>query len=200
MDNFLENRHHNVYNKYPHNYKIYICKDCTESKKEYVNYTHNEIPKNILNFGYMEILSGQYPIVITTPLMVCPFGFNKESNSMTLQFTNVKKDPEMNSFYNFIQEFEMKLMDKLGLSEDDSDLFLSQIRYDKNGKYDPNLLIKVPFIKNSYNVDIRTKDSPCSITNIYKFSKLQCDIYVDKLWKYNDKYICKWKVKNILIN
>ena len=30
--------------------------------------------------------------------------------------------------------------------------------------------------------------------------KLKCDIYIDKIWKFNGKYVCKWKVKNILIN
>ena len=90
-------------------------------------------------------------------------------------------------------------MEYLGLNDDDVDLYLPQIRYDKKGKYDPNLLIKVPFRDNSYNVDIKTKDSSVSITNIFKFSKLKCDIYIDKIWKFNDKYVCKWKVERILI-
>ena len=33
--------------------------------------------------------------------------------------------------------------------------------------------------------------------NISKFCKVQCDIYLDKIWKYNDNYISKWKVKMI---
>ena len=31
----------------------------------------------------------------------------------------------------------------LGLSEDDSDLFISQIKYDKQERYDPNLSVKI---------------------------------------------------------
>ena len=54
----------------------------------------------------------------------------------------------MNSFFQFIQECEYKQMELLGLDEDDSDLFISQIRQDKSGKYDPNLEVKIPF---SYN-------------------------------------------------
>ena len=30
-----------------------------------------------------------------------------------------------------------------------------------------------------------------------KFSKIFYDIYIDKIWKFNEKYICKWKVKKI---
>ena len=49
-------------------------------------------------------------------------------------------------------------------------------------------------------VDIKNKDSACSISNIYNFTKVRCDIFIDKVWKYNDKYVCKWKVSKILIH
>ena len=130
--------------------------------------------------------------------MIAPFGFNKNSNQIYIQFTNIRTDSEVNSFYNFIQELEMKQMKYIGLEEDDADLYLSQIRHDKNGKYDPNLIIKVPFSKNKYDVDIKNKDGEeCSISTIFNFSKMQCDIYIDKIWKFNEKYVCKWKVKKI---
>ena len=131
--------------------------------------------------------------------MVCPFGFNSKNQSLTLQFTNIKNNSEMKGFYDFIQELELKQMQYLGLREDTADLYLTQIRHDKEGKYDPNLLIKVPFKDNSYDVSIKHKDSSVAVTNIFKFSKLQCDIYIDNIWKFNGKYICKWKVKKILI-
>ena len=39
-----------------------------------------------------------------------------------------------------------------------------------------------------------------NISNINKFSKVKCDIFIDKIWKYNDKYVCKWKVnKNYIL-
>ena len=197
---FLVNKHHNIYNQRPLQFTINICTDCTKKKKEYAKAELEEgYPKDILNLGFIDILSNNKQILITTPTMVCPFGFNKEGNQLTLQFTNYKTDSEMNSFYNFIEELELKQMKYLGLNEDESDLYIPQIRYDKNGKYDPNLLIKVPFRDNSYNVDIRTKNSSCSVTNVYKFSKLKCDIFIDKIWKFNGKFICKWKVKRILV-
>ena len=133
--------------------------------------------------------------------MVCPFGFSQQNQNLTLQFTNIKDDPEMKSFYDFIQDLELNQMKYLGLTEDTADLYLTQIRHDKNGKYDPNLLVKVPFIhkQNSYDVNIKHKDSSVAVTNIFKFSKLKCDIYIDNIWKFNGKYVCKWKVKNIYI-
>ena len=197
---FLKNNHHNLFEGKPLQFNNFICKDCTHKKKEYLfQESGSEDPKNIPNLGYTEISIGKYPIYVTTPTMVCPFGFNKENNQLTVQFTNVQTDSEMNSFYNFIQELEMKQMAYLGLDEEDADLYISQIRYDKKGKYDPNLLLKVPFQKNKYDVDIRNSDSDRSIANIYNFSKMKCDIYIDKIWKFNEKYICKWKVKKILL-
>ena len=151
--------------------------------------------------GYIGITCGKYPIMVTTPTMVCPFGFNSQNQNLTLQFTNIKDDSEMKSFYDFIQELELNQMQYLGLTEDTADLYLTQIRQGKEQKYDPNLLIKVPFIhkNNSYDVNIKHKDSSVAVINIFKFSKLKCDIYIDNIWKFNDKYVCKWKVKNILI-
>ena len=196
---FLKNIHHNVYLDKPLTYRKYICKDCTDKKKEYEFLGGDEVPKTIDNLGYIQISLGRSPIYITTPEMVCPFGFNKENNILTLQFTNINTDNEMKSFYKLIQNLEMDQMKYIGLTEDDIDLYISQIRYDKQGKYDPNLVVKVPFNNNCYDVDIRCKGSTCSVTKLYNFSRLKCDIYIDKIWKYNGKYICKLKVKKIFV-
>tara|TARA_B100000686_G_C16781126_1_gene971931 strand:- start:16 stop:618 length:603 start_codon:yes stop_codon:yes gene_type:complete len=195
---FLKNLHHNLFEEKPLQFNNFICKDCTQKKKEYEYQEEQGIPpKDIQNLGYVNVSMGKYPIYVTTPRMVAPFGFNRENNQMYIQFTNVRTDSEMNSFYNFIQNLEMKQMEYLGLDTDDADLYISQIRHDKKGKYDPNLIVKIPFSKNKYDVDIRNKDGECSISNLYNFSKMQCDIYIDNIWKFNEKYVCKWKVKKI---
>ena len=141
---FLKNLHHNLFEGKPLQFNNFICKDCTQKKKEYEYQEEQGIPpKDIQNLGYVNISLGKYPISVTTPRMVAPFGFNKGNNQMYLQFTNVRTDAEMNSFYNFIQNLEMKQMEYLGFDEDDADQYLSQIRHDKNGKYDPNLIVKI---------------------------------------------------------
>ena len=200
-EKFLENRHYNIYKDKPITYKKFICKDCTQNKKEYEYYNQDEEdPVNINNLGYIEVLiANRYQIYITTPIMVCPFGFNKGNNIINLQFTNIKTDSTMQGFFELIQDLELDQMKYIGLNENEMDKYLSQIRQDKDMKYDPNLIVKIPFRGNSYDVDIRNKGSPCSITNIYRFSKMKCDIYIDKIWKFNGKYICKWKEKKIEI-
>lgn len=201
-EKFLENRDHGIYINKPITYKKFTCKDCNQKKKEYecCDKDDDREPKEINNLGYIEVsIAYKYPIYITTPTMVSPFGFNKDSNSITLQFTNITTDSTMKSFYDLIQDFELSQMNYIGLEEDEMDLYLSQIRHDKHMKYDPNLIVKIPFKGNSYDIDIRNKGSPCSITNVYKWSKMKCDIYIDKIWKFNGKYVCKWKVKKILL-
>lgn len=199
MEQFLKNNHHNLFEGSPLHFRNFVCKDCSQKKKEYEYEKSDIIPKNILNLGYIEVNTGKTPIYVTTPIMVCPFGFTQKNNQLTLQFTNVRTDAEMNSFFNFIQNIELEQMKYIGLNEEEIELYISQIRYDKNGKYDPNLLVKAPFHSNRYDVDVKTKNGGCSITNIFNFSKLQCDIYIDKIWKFNDKYVCKWKVKKVNI-
>ena len=202
MENsFLLNRNHSYYLGKDIIYKEYICKDCSQKKKEYeICKGEKCLAKNIENLGYIDVGLGRFPIILTTPVMVCPFGFNKNNNSLTLQFTNYKTDPEMNSFLRFIKELELQQMQYIGLSEEESDLYLSQIKVDAQMRYDPNLILKIPFRNNSYDVSIKNKGSSISVTNIYKWTKLTCDIYIDKIWKFNGKYVCKWKVSHILIN
>ena len=39
--------------------------------------------------------------------------------------------------------------------------------------------------------------SAVNIFTIRKFQKMECDIYVDKVWRMNDKFYMKWKCKII---
>jgi hypothetical protein len=197
---FLKNIHHNLYEDKPITFNVSVCNDPSKKKKEYCKDYTKQIPKLLKNFGYIDIFVGKYPIYITTPVMVCPFGFNKDTLQMPLQFTNVNTNSEMKSFFEFIQNLELQQMKFLGLTEDDSDLYISQIRYDKENKYDPTLSTKIPFKYNRFEVDIHNRDySSCSIYNIHRFCKVKCDIYIDKIWPFNGSFICKWKIRKIEI-
>ena len=85
-------------------------------------------------------------------------------------------------------------------NDDDMDIYASQIRFDKQEKYDPNLSVKIPFKYNKYECDIKNENySSMNILNINNFTKMQCDIYIDNIWKFNGKFVCKWKVSRILL-
>ena len=201
MNQFLSGITHDDYQNKSITYQKFTCKDCTKKKKEYVfDNTNDKLPKEIQNLGYVDVTSEGRSIKIMTPVMVCPFGFNRKTNKMSLQFTNLTTDPEMSNFLEFIQKVEYNQMRFLGLTEEDADTYISQIKHDKDNRYDPNLVVKIPFIANKYVVDMKNRDmEECTISNIWKFSKLQCEIYIDKIWRFNDHFTCLWKVSKILI-
>jgi len=197
----LKNITHDLYKVDQIKYTKYLIKDCSVKKKdiEYVLDKSKEDAVNIKNIGYVSLYYNQNPLIyVTTPVMVCLFGLDKRTKQMSLQFTNLESDNEMKSFFDFIENIEVNNMKSLGIDEDNYDKYINQIRYDKQRKYDPNLSVKVPFVNNRYDMDIYSDDySLINIENICNFTKMRCDIYIDKIWKWNDVFTCKWKVKVI---
>ena len=193
----LRNIDHGKYKLEDINYVSYICTDIKNKKYK----QDDTIPKDNDRLSHIDIFYGYNTILeLTTPEMIIPFGIDKGNGfQMKLQFTNYKSDSNMKSFYDFISNLEFQQMQYIGLDEDDIDLYNSQIYQDKQNKYDPLLTVKIPFIKNKFNVDIYHDEYILNVLSINKFSKVKCDIYIDKIWKYNEKYICKWKVKKIYV-
>lgn len=179
-------------------YENYDLKNPNVKNKEYVLSDENAASNEKL--AYIQVVYNNNPIIyVTTPKMFCPFGLNKNGYIMNLQFTNYKTDKEMNGFFEFIKNIEFQQMEHIGLDESNIDLYKSQIQYSKNDMYDPSLVVKLPFKYNKFETDIYSDDFPLSIFNIQKYMNMKCDIYIDKIWKFNDKFYCKWKVKNIFI-
>ena len=197
----LKNITHDLYKVDQIKYTKYLIKDCSVKKKdiEYVLDKSKENAVDIKNIGYVSLYYNQNPLIyVTTPVMVCLFGLDKRTKQMSLQFTNLESDSEMKSFFDFIENVEVNNMKSLGIDEDNYDKYINQIRYDKQRKYDPNLSVKVPFVNNRYDIDIYSDDySLINIENICNFTKMKCDIYIDKIWKWNDVFTCKWKAKVI---
>ena len=195
----LKNITHDLYKVDQIKYTKYLIKDCSAKKKDYVLDKSKEDAVDIKNIGYVSLYYNQNPLIyVTTPVMVCLFGLDKKTKQMSLQFTNLESDSEMKSFFDFIENVEVNNMKNLGIDEDNYDKYINQIRYDKDRKYDPNLSVKVPFVNNRYDIDIYSDEySLINIENICKFTKMKCDIYIDKIWKWNDVFTCKWKAKVI---
>ena len=179
-------------------YENYDLKNPNVKNKEYILSDENAASNEKL--AYIQVIYNNNPIIyVTTPKMFCPFGLNKNGYIMNLQFTNYKTDKEMNGFFEFIKNIEFQQMEHIGLDESNIDLYKSQIQYSKNDMYDPSLVVKLPFKYNKFETDIYSDDFPLSIFNIQKYMNMKCDIYIDKIWKFNDKFYCKWKVRNIFI-
>ena len=181
----------------------FLCDDMSvkQTDKTYSVCNNKEYCKDHPCFGYLQLYVGKKPnIIISTPKMKCLFGVQKTGNNfnMSLQFTNLKEDSEMKYFFDLIRTIEFECMKNIGLTEDDADNFISQIKYDKKKKYDPNLSVKIPFHYNRFQTDIFSeKSSDVNLFQIQGFTPMKCDIYADKIWKMNDKFHMKWKCKSI---
>ena len=89
-------------------YKTFTCDDCTAKKKEFSLCENGDCPKNLKNFGYISLQYLQNPIVyITTPVMTCLFGVDKNTWNMSLQFTGLKTDTEMKTFFRWIDPLHL---------------------------------------------------------------------------------------------
>ena len=186
-------------------FKCYKCDDMSITKSSDKTYKEcNDLDKDHTCFGYLSVNYLKTPqIYVTTPVMKCLFGVQKNGNSnfqMNLQFTDLEENPYMKQFYEFVQNTEYHAMKYLGLGEDDSDRFVSQIYHDKKGMYEPNLNVKIPFQYNQFLTDLYSDySSGVNIFSINKFQKMECDLYVDRIWRMNDKFYMKWKCKIIHI-
>lgn len=182
----------------------FLCDDMSiikEKDKTYSKCKKNECIKNNPRFGYYQLYYlNQNQFLVTTPLMKCLFGVQKSGNqfSMSLQFTDLQENSVMKQFYDFIENLQFYCMARIGLDETDADNFISQIKYDKKGKYDPNLSVKIPFHYNRFQTEIFSESSSdVNLFQIQGFTPMKCDIYLDKIWKMNDKFHMKWKCKAI---
>jgi len=185
------------------NFKSYQCDDMSITKSSDKTYSENEdLNKDSVCFGYIQVNYLKNPLLyITTPPMKCLFGVQKKGANnfqMNLQFTDLEEDPYMKQFFDFVQNIEFMCMKHLGLTSDDGDCFVSQIQYDKNEIYEPNLQVKLPFHYNKFVTDLYADfSSGVNIFTIKKFQKMECDLFVDKVWRMNDKFYMKWKCKII---
>jgi len=182
----------------------YECDDMSITKSADKTYSEsNNLDKDDICFGYIQVNYLENPFVyVTTPPVKCLFGIQNNNNNfhMNLQFTNLEEDTKVKQFFNFIQNIEFMCMKHLGLTEEDGDCFMSQIKYDKKGLYEPNLAVKLPFHYNKFITELYSENS--SIINIFtikNFQLMECDIYIDKVWRMNDKFYLKWKCKVIHI-
>lgn len=199
----LSNLKHIYYERYSIDsirYDNYNLKNPNVKEKEYVLDNNDDAVENE-KLAYIQVIYNNNPILyVTTPKMFCPFELNKKGFTMNLQFTNYQTDSEMNGFFEFIKNIEFQQMAHIGLDESNSDLYMSQIQYSKNDVYDPSLVVKLPFKYNKFEVDIYSDNFTLSVFNIQKFMNMTCDIYIDKIWKFNDRFYCKWKVRNIFVH
>ena len=196
----LKNISHKAYDIEKIRYVNFVCKNPNVKKKEFMEDKSQAVNNDKLS--YISMYYGKNNMVyVTTPVMVCPFGVNQSNGFiMNLQFTNYENDDKMKEFYLFIKALEELQKNHIGIDDTNDDLYISQIKRDKHRKYDPNLVVKLPFKRNKFELESYNKEGEhMNVLNVPRFCKVQCDIYIDKIWKFNDQYVCKWKLHKLTI-
>ena len=125
----LKNIDHGTYELDKFKYEKYVCKK-NATIKEYDIYKGKTEPIKIDNLSYIRMYyNNTNKITVTTPIMICPFGFEGSNNnfSIKLQFTNLNSDKHMESFYKFVENIESNIKQYIGLTTENSKLFKSQI-------------------------------------------------------------------------
>lgn len=145
---------------------------------------------------FMNITCANEPIVFSTPSYPVPFGLEESYNNkfIKLSLRNIRKSPEAQELYTFIESIEKKLVELIPNCNE----IQSQLR--NSAKYDPVLTVKIPMGKNSVIADV--KDSTGAPFNLYGLSKgdfVRCILVIDTVWYFRGKYSYKIKAKEIIV-
>ena len=122
------------------------------------------------------------PITIKTPKMYIPFGVEKYYNNylLKIQFRNIKENEELKDLEDFFLKLEKKFSELI------KDNIPSSISYSE--KYDPLLTIKLPQQSNKFTCNAYKGTDPLSIFNIEKGNYCNCELLIDSIWYFKDKY------------
>tara|TARA_B100000795_G_C22509161_1_gene327053 strand:- start:57 stop:554 length:498 start_codon:yes stop_codon:yes gene_type:complete len=152
---------------------------------------------NCCAISYKNSKNEKRKLVLKTPMLYLPFGFDKTGKDLFLNVQlrktkNPNYNKELESFEQFIQQLEDLI--KTTLKKEIN----SQIRYSE--KYDPIISLKVKMIKNKINTEVKQKNSFFNFYKITKGMSLESEIIIDNVWIYNDKIYYKIKLEKINIS
>ena len=146
------------------------------------NINIEKIKFNKINNEIIQILYDDNRMEINTSLVNIPFGLEKEYSNYILKLEI------SNELRYIIESIEKKIDEFLNIEIN------TQIRKTKNCL--PLLICKIPYKNNKFFCEAITKNN--NFINIYNLQKneiLECVIYIDKIWRYKNKYYYKWKVR-----
>ena len=155
-----------------------------------INLENLEIIDN--NTEFLSVKYNDNPLIIETPTMYVPFGLEKEYNNYIVKLQFSKNNKETIDFYNFILELEERIKFLL-----QSDNLKSEILH-SNKKYDPLLKTKIVSIKNKLTVDYLINNSNGNIFDFDKKSNIQALLMVDNIFRKQDNFYFKFKLKKII--
>lgn len=130
------------------------------------------------------------PLIIKTPIVRIPFGLEKEYNNMIVKL----ELPKDKIFTKLIEALEKKFCELLNI-----ETINSQLRLSTNEKYGDLLHTKIIRYKERAYITVNRDDKMEYIGNLKKGDKGIATLEIDKLWKYDDKYTYKIKLKELAL-
>ena len=146
--------------------------------------------------NYYSISYKGNPILINTPVLVLPFGLEKEYSNyiLKLQLRNIKENKDISDLYNFFVNLEDTIQDYFS---NHNGVFKSQLRL--HAKYDPLLMTKIPQANEKFLCEYTdTNKNPLNIFNIEKGEKVVANLLIDSIWIFKNTISYKVKVKKIV--
>lgn len=130
------------------------------------------------------------PLIFKTPIINIPFGLEKNYNNLIVKL----ELPKNKIFSNMILSLEHKFCELLNIEE-----ITSQLRPSKNMNFGDLLTTKIIKYKDKTDIDIDRNEKMDTLSSLKKGDKGVATIEIDKLWKYNEKYTYKIKLKSLAL-
>ena len=130
------------------------------------------------------------PLIFKTPVINIPFGLETHYNNLIVKL----ELPKNKIFSNMILSLEQKFCELLNIEE-----ITSQLRPSKSMNFGDLLTTKIIKYKDKTYIDIDRNDKMDTLSSLKKGDKGIATIEIDKLWKYNEKYTYKIKLKSLAL-
>lgn len=146
------------------------------------------------NSKYIELSHDDNDLIMSHESVYVPFGLEKNFSNYFLKILYNNESKDLFEKIKKIEEQNIKFLKKQGDFEKYD--YKSQIIEKKNyGKF---LVVKIPLVKNQFNVEIIDKDN--NIQDIFKIQKKQkMNVYleINSIWCFKNKYSCIPKITKI---
>lgn len=146
------------------------------------------------NSKYIELSHDDNDLIMSHESVYVPFGLEKNFSNYFLKILYNNESKDLFEKIKKIEEQNITFLKKQGDFEKYD--YKSQIIEKKNyGKF---LVVKIPLVKNQFNVEIFDKDN--NIVDIFKIEKKQkmnlC-LEINSIWCFKNKYSCIPKITKI---
>lgn len=168
----------------------------------YQNFDFDKVSYEIIekNPQHIRLKYDSKPLSIKTPIVGLPFGLETVYNNYILKFSlkDYQTNPDVSGFLNLLLALESHIENFINDKVEKNGKLSSQIIFDKNQKFPPLISSKLIQYKGHVTTKIISIDSQFNTyLDIKSSSNVEAELLIDSVWKFGDKYYCKFKVSSL---